>query len=213
MGGLAVLFLLGLYLVLAVVAIIIVKPLWAKGLVLLVALLIPTADAVYGRYKLKQMCAAKAGLKVYRVVHGVEGFMADSTSEFTLKKYGFRFTEGERSRGKYYRFSKENGQIVIEENVTPKSQYRLKLIRDFEMPNYDDKQAYYRHQEAIENIATGEILATYTHLAFKGGWAERFLGMFSDAGAGNVAWCSTEPFLNKPYIDTMQLLITSTLKH
>lgn len=49
MGGLAVLFLLGLYFVLTVWAVYEVKPLWAKGLVLLAALLIPTADAVYGR--------------------------------------------------------------------------------------------------------------------------------------------------------------------
>ena len=34
-----------------------VKPYWGKALVIVIALLIPTADAVYGRYKLKRLCA------------------------------------------------------------------------------------------------------------------------------------------------------------
>lgn len=52
MGGLGVLFVIGLYIALTIVAIVKVKPVWVKGLVLLAALLIPTADAVYGRIKL-----------------------------------------------------------------------------------------------------------------------------------------------------------------
>ena len=213
MGGLAVLFLLSIYFVITVLVVVKVKGLPYKAVALLVMLLIPTADAIYGRYKLKQMCAAEAGLKVYKVAHNVEGFMADAADGFYIQHFGYQFTEAERTHGKYYRASKQNDQIVIEDNVTPKSVYRLRLIREFEMPNYDKNQSYYRHQEAIESIATGEVLATYTHLAFKGGWAERFLGMFSDAGAGNVAWCSTEPIFNKPYIDPIKLLIISTLKH
>ena len=212
MGGLAVLFILGLYFVLTVLAMVKVKPLWAKGLVLLAALLIPTADAVYGRYKLKQMCAAEAGLKVYKVAHGVEGFVGYAEEEM-ITKYGYEFVESERTHGKYYRLSLSNGYIVTDENVTPKSTYRFRLVLDFEMPNYNEKQSYSRNQEVIEDIATGEVLATYTHLAFTGGWAERFLAMFSDAGPGNVAWCSTEPFLNKPYVDPIKVLISITLKH
>lgn len=201
MGGLAVLFFLGLYFVLTVTVIVKAKPLWAKGLVLLAALLIPTADAVYGRYKLKQMCAAEAGLKVYRVAENVKGFMDSSTDEATLKKYNFQFTEG-GNPSRYYRFSKQDNQVVIEENVAPISQYRLRK-------SYEDKNIYRRSQFLIEDIATGEILATDTRLAFKGGWAERFLAQFSDAGIGNVAWCSDNPY---PEI-RKENLINSTLKH
>jgi hypothetical protein len=180
--------------------------------VLLAALLIPTADAMYGRYKLQQKCATEAGLKVYKVVHNVKGFMGYA-DEAMITKNGYSFVESERTRGKYYRISLNNGNIVINENVTPKSIYRYRLIRDFEMPNYNKNQTYSRTERVIENIATGEVLATYTHLAFTGGWVERLLATFSDAGPGNVAWCSTEPFLNKPYVDPIELLITSTLKH
>lgn len=201
MGGLAVLFLLGLYILLTVVTIIKVKPVWAKGLVLLAALLIPTADAVYGRYKLKQMCAAEAGLKVYRVAEHVDGFMRDSADEYWIKKYGYQFTEGKNSPN-YYRFSKQNGQIIREDNVTPKSKYRLRR-------SYDDSSIYRRSQYLIEDITTGEILSTDTMLTFEGGWAERFLAQFSDSGGGNVAWCTDNPDI----LIVIDRIITSTLKH
>lgn len=192
MGGLAVLFLLGLYFVLTVLAIVKVKPLWAKGLVLLTALLIPTADAVYGRYKLKQMCAAEAGLKVYKVAHNVEGFMVDGADEPMLEKYGFEFIEGESSPRKYYRFSKKNGQIVIEENITPKSVYRVRSYHESELG------LYLKYKQDVTAIQSGEKFAEHSEIGFKGGWAERFLAAFSDAGGGVVKWCTPLPWLGNP---------------
>jgi len=62
MGGLAVLLLLGFYLWGAYKIVRLAKPRWAKALVILVVILIPTADAVYGRIKLRQMCEAEGGL-------------------------------------------------------------------------------------------------------------------------------------------------------
>lgn len=205
MGGLAVLFLLGLYLVLTVLAIIKAKPLWAKGLVVLAALLIPTADAVYGRYKLKQMCEVEAGLKVYKVAHNVEGFMADSTDEFVLNKYRFQFTEGDISPNNYYRLSKQNDQIIREDNVTPKSQYRLSLKFIGDM-----KDRYIKNQYVVDSMIKDEVLATDTQIAFNGGWAERFLAAFSDAGSGTVAWCTNTELDVLKRIDR---IISSTLKH
>lgn len=202
MGGLAVLFLLGFYCLLTLLAFIYIRPFWAKAIVLILALLIPSADAIYGRYKLKQMCLAEAGLKVYRVAEHVEGFMKDSVSEGWLKKYGYQFAEGTNPPN-YYRLSQQNGQIIREDKVTPKSKYRLLQTRG------DDKSVFRRSQYLIEDIATGEILATDTRLTFKGGWAERFLAQFSDAGVGNVAWCSDNPY---PEI-RIENLIKSTLKH
>ena len=200
MGGIAVLFLLGLYLVIAVVAIVKAKPIWAKGIVLLAALLIPTADAVYGRYKLKQMCAAEAGLKVYRVAEHVEGFMGYA-DEALITKHGFQFVE-QKISPYYYRLSQQNGQIIREDKVSPKSKYRLR-------ESYDDTSIYRRSQLLIEEIATGEILATDTRLTFEGGWAERFLAQFSDSGGGNVAFCSDNPY---PEIRTKNLIL-NTLKN
>ncbi len=205
MGGLTVLFLLGLYLVLAIVAIVKAKPVWAKGLVLLAALLIPTADAVYGRIKLKQMCAVEGGLKVYRVAHGVEGFADENSgSDYWVKEHGYQFIEDLPTSGPTIRYSRQNGQIIGEENVSPKSKYRVrgKYIGWL-------KDSYLRHQYLIESTS-GELLATDTQIAFNGGWAERFLAQFSDAGASSVAWCiNTELDPVKRY----RKMVLSTLKY
>lgn len=161
MGGIGFLLVIILYVVGSAALVAHVPTLKYKLVALLTVLLIPTADAVYGRYKLKQMCAVEAGLKVYKVAHGVEGFMRDSADEYWIKKYGYQFTEGKNSLN-YYRFSKQNGQIIREDNVTPKSKYRLRK-------SYDDTSVYRRSQLLIEDIATGEILATDTMLTFEGG--------------------------------------------
>jgi len=189
MGGLAVLFLLGLYFVLSVIAVVKVKPLWAKGLVLLVALLLPTADAVYGRHKLKQMCAAEGGLKVYRVAENVEGFMASAADDYYIKTYGYQFVEAERSKGKYYRVSQQGEDIVIEENVVPLSKFMRHIS-----PLKTYKEFYWIQKFTIGTFPDGEALAEDTQISFEGGWAERFLGQFSGAGAGAVASCANRRF-------------------
>ena len=205
MGGIAVLFILSIYIVITVVLVIKVKGLPYKAVALLVMLLIPTADAIYGRYKLKQMCAAEGGLKVYRVAHGVAGFMASTADEIWIKKYGFQFSEGSNSPGKYYRISKQNDQIVVEENIAPKSNYRIDLKRIDLI-----KDTYMRDQYFIEKIANGEILATDTQVYYNGGRLERLIAMFSDAGAGAVARCPNAD-LNS-WIRQIKI-ITNTLKN
>ena len=185
MGGIAVLFILSIYIVITVVLVIKVKGLPYKAVALLVMLLIPTADAIYGRYKLKQMCAAEAGLKVYKVAHNVEGFMDGDSQEYWVKIGGFQYIEGNLANGTVTRYFKRDGQIVFKENVNPKSQYRI----DSKYIGWI-KDSYMRHQMFIKNLNTEEILATDTQIAFNGGWAERFLAQFSDAGGGAVVWCA-----------------------
>lgn len=102
MGGLAVLVIVGLYVFIAYKVMKVVERKWLKAVVIGVALLIPTADAIYGRIKLKRMCEAEAGLKVFRVVEHVEGFMASTADESWIKQYGFLFSEGERTSKHYY---------------------------------------------------------------------------------------------------------------
>ena len=186
MGGLAVLFLLGIYIVITVVLVTKVKGLPYKAVALLVMLLIPTADAIYGRYKLKQMCAAEGGLKVYRVAHGVDGFMGSGAAdEYLVKHYGYKFSEGHGTTGKYYRVSMKNGEIAIEDNVNPLSKYQVRLATS------DMSKIYWQQSYSIETFPSGEVLATDTQISFKGGWAERFLAAFSDAGVGSVANCNS----------------------
>lgn len=206
MGGLAVLFLLAVYFVITVVLLIKVKGLPYKALALVVMLLIPTADAIYGRYKLKQMCAAEGGLKVYRVAEHVEGFSdVDSVSDYWVKEQGYQFIENLPTNGSSTRYSRQNDQIILEEKVTPKSQYSVDLKK---LGWIND--TFMKNQYFVGATATGEILATDTQIAFNGGWAERLIAMFSDAGGGAVAWCVN---IERDSVVRHRRLISKTLKH
>lgn len=202
MGGLAVLALLGFYIFLAIKVFNAAKTTSAKVIALLLILLIPSADAIYGRIKLQQMCKAETGLKVYRVVQGVEGFMGYADEEM-ITKYGYQFVESCDSTRSCYKFSKQNEDIVKEYNVAPKSKYRLRLI-------YGNNKDIYNHSEyIIEDIVTSEVLATDAALAFKGGWIERFLDHLDGDVGDNVELCSNIP----DSLIRIKNLITSTLKH
>ena len=135
MGGLAVLALLGLYIFLAITVFNAAKTTSAKVIALLLILLIPTADAIYGRIKLQQMCKAEGGFKVYRVVQGVEGFMYEFADERWITQYGYQFVEVDEYPGsdhqhiypKYTRlFLKEYGEVGSERDDSYKSKYRFK---------------------------------------------------------------------------------------
>jgi hypothetical protein len=207
MGGLGILLIIGLYLALTISVIVKVKPIWLKGLALLLALLIPTADAVYGRYKLKQMCEAEGGLKVYRIAHGVEGFITSTGNETSLNKYNFDFIEVNHGYNNVFkdviRYSKRDGQIVAEENVVPKSQYQVRSYHEGE------DTLYLKYKHVVNMISTGEKLAEHTEIGFRGGWAEQFLAAFSDAGAGVVSWCTPPPWSD----DAQKDVIVNSLKH
>lgn len=205
MGGLAVLAILGLYIFLANKVFRVAKTTLAKVITLLLILLIPTADAIYGRIKLQQMCKAEGGLKVFRVAHGVEGFMADTANEKWIQQYGFQFSEGSSSPKIYYRFTMINGKLTREDNVTPKSNYRLY----FKRVGWIDG-TYMRDQYIVDELANSEILATDTQIAFNGGWAERLIALFSGAGGGGVAWCSNA---ENNAMNRIVNIVTSTLKN
>lgn len=206
MGGIGFIFVVVLYIFIAYKVVEAMERKWLKAVMIVAALLIPTADAVYGRIKLKYMCEAEAGLKVYRVVEHVDGFMAGTAfSDYWVKEHGYQFSEDRPLYGaKTTRYTlASGGQIEVEKNVTPKSQYRLRS------DIFGEKDTYGHTRFLIEHIATGEILATDTQVTFHGGWAERLLAKFSDAGPGSVAWCSN---ISYPEIREANL-VSSTLKH
>lgn len=209
MGGLVVLALIGLYFFLATKVFKAAKTTSAKVIAVLLILLIPTADAIYGRIKLQQMCAAEAGLKVYRVAEHVEGFMGDYADEEMITKYGYQFVESCDAARSCYKFSKKDDGVVKEYNVTPKSEYRLRTVYlDYNPSIIDEKKSYDRIQDLIEVIATGEILATDTSIHFHGGWIEQLLAMTAGVSQPTVASCPEGSAYRDKYA-----LITNTLKH
>jgi hypothetical protein len=185
MGGLLILALIGGYIWGASKLFKHVQPHWKKALVVIAAILLPTADAVYGRIKLKQMCEAEGGLHVYRVVEGVEGFENSNPgpTEDWLKRDRYRFIEGNWSDGKTYRLSmNSDGTVRQELGVLPKSEYRL------EMRTGTSDGAYYRIEWTVSRRDTNEVLGRFVNTGYEGGWCERFVNRLY-AADGVVAVC------------------------
>lgn len=191
MGGLLLLFLIGLYFWAAYKIVRYARPVWGKALIVLAALLIPTADAVYGRYKLKEMCAAEGGLRINQVVEGVTGFDDPKSrpDESWIGTGKFRFVEGKELSGKRSRLSVQpDGTYLREVGITPISEYVYEVERG------GDKDIYYKTEQRIRVKTNGEILGRYIDFNYAGGWFERFVsGIY--AGRGTAGTCG--PFIYK----------------
>ncbi|WP_418647611.1 hypothetical protein ACNQFN_22375 [Thauera butanivorans] len=200
MGGLLVLALIAGYVWGAAKLFKRVGPYWAKALVVIAAILIPTADAVYGRIKLKQMCEAEGGLHIYRVVEGVEGFDYPSMTPIDewIKKYGYHFIEGEALGGKRSRIRLQpDGKIVREVGVIPIAKYA------YEVDKGDVRDTFLRIESRVVEKGSSEILARYVNIGYSGGWFERFVnGLY--AATGNAGSCGPTVYPSE--------LITKTLK-
>lgn len=187
MGGLLVLALIGLYLWAAHKLVRRTPPIWGKALIVIAAILIPTADAVYGRYKLKEMCAADGGLRINRVVEGVAGFddPRDVPREESIKSDGYKFVEGEEIGGQRSRLSLgADGAVHREVGVTPVSEYI------YELDKGDFREIYHRTESRIRVRSTGEILSQAVNIRYAGGWFERFVnGIY--AGTGTAGTCGS----------------------
>lgn len=176
------------------------QPYWKNALIVIAAILIPTADAVYGRIKLKQMCEAEGGLHIYRVVEGVEGFDFShmSPNEEWLTNYGYRFIEGDQSNGKRTRLSiQPDGKILQEVGVTPIAKYA------YELDQGEARDTFSRTESRVVEKRSSEILARHVNIRYAGGWFERFVsGLY--AATGNAGSCGSIVYPSE--------LITKTLK-
>jgi hypothetical protein len=208
MGGLAVLVICAAYVGVALwLSLKMIKPRWGKVIALIVFVLLPTADGYYGRIKLKQMCAEEGGLKRYKTVEGVESFYGRDLppSAQWLAKDGYKFVEGRGLGGKPMRLSlRPDGKLLEETNLDPtelKSRYR------YEHSGGDFGAGFARDDYLIRDVQTNEVLASHVNISYAGGWAERFLAQFSDAGRGFVGACQ----LGSDQFDIVKF-ITGTLK-
>lgn len=200
MAGLLLLVLLAGYVVLFVYIFKRIRPVWAKVLAFLLFALIPTADAFYGRMKLRDLCAKEGGLKVYRTAMDVDGFLTDSLIESILRKYPFKFIETKELKG-YARYSKSaDGKITSEPIDSPQSRY------EYQTTQGDSKDLYMKLTFAVRVRDTREILGLVNDFRYAGGWFERLMSA-SVAGRANAGHCPLPP-----YHEIEEQLIISTLK-
>lgn len=167
-----------------------VKPLWSKGLVLIVAIFIPNADDWYYRYELAQYCKNEAGFKVYEQVSKREGFV-DKKAIFGasyLKTVPSAYVEWAKSMpdGKggwtitYWRSDR-----LADASIT-KPREITKYSAPYEMVEFEKKQDSFIESFAqIFRRADGKVLAEFKSLYYYGGW---YPGAFLGRG-GLVAGC------------------------
>ena len=113
--------------------------------------------------------------------------------------YGYQFVEGgynynyQDSPWMFHRaeFDSASGQVQMIEKITPKARYLL-----LEGPR-QDSAFFYQTRTAISDKLTGQVLASMDWFAFRGGWAERVMMAFSDAGPSEVAACGSFEDKNK----------------
>ena len=198
MGGLGFLLVIFLYIIVSAALVKKAPTLKYKIVVLLAVLLIPTADAIYGRIKLNQMCEADGGLRIYKQPHNIEGYMTDfdQADDYAVKKGIFKFSESEEHLGVCTRVSMQNGELVYEKDVKPISKYKPHFGKFVTLDG-----SYFYRDSIVETYPEGEVVARDRAYFFKGGWAERFLGGFADAGPD---WVHCEKFS----LDYMELLLT-----
>lgn len=203
MGGLGFLLVIALYIAGANFVVKRVPTRWGKALVVLVFVLIPTADALYGRYvKLPELCK-DAGVTVFKKASKEGGLMTWSPSPDAhwINAIGIAFVEGTVGPyGSSARISMVDGKPVLELSVIPKSRYRMSEQVRLNSPFGDN---YVGDEIRIEDRISGEILSQYREYGFNGGWAERFLGHF--AGSGPQGGASCPPTANR-----VDLLVRNT---
>jgi hypothetical protein len=200
MAGLAIVVCAALYLWLAHRVVRSLAPLWAKAIALMIALAIPTTDAILGRINLRQLCRDEGGLKVFRTV-ATPGFLSDSLTETILRKYPYTFVEARQLSGSgYVRYSKSaDGQITTQLVENTQSRYEHRTTpADLTSP-------YSKTTFEVFTRDTHEVLGRVTDFKYAGGWVERLMGRLI-AARPNAGTCELGP-----YIVIDEQLITSTL--
>lgn len=207
MGGLGFLTGISLYVALAIFVVWRTPKAWGKALAVAAVNLLPTADAWWGRHvTLPELCE-DAGLKVFKKPMKQQGLMYDGPvapdvnwerdrsrypevngmywrDEAKIRKYDLGFVEYLSSNGTSERLSLVEGKVALESKVAPRARYVKSLW--IEIPTEFGKN-FHGSEMRIEDRQTGEVVSRYRQYSFRGGWAERFLGGFSDSGAGGAA--------------------------
>lgn len=137
-----------------------------------VFVLIPTWDFIPGRLHFQQLCQTEAGLRIYRPVDGVEGFLLSRKhSQQGAEEYlslGYRFIETTDYLGdKEYRLMRKAGGPTTRQQVeTFISQYAL-LDNHWQQLPWDVEKGEY----AIIDLRTQERLAESKEFYYNGNWA------------------------------------------
>lgn len=160
------------------------------ALVIAVSLwMLPFVDAVVGRGVLKARCSLEGAVVVNETIREVEGIgVGYGVYEDSPKYYGYRYVEGGHAYNSSWMFERAetdsaSGRIQIKKKVSPIAEYVLR-----EGPRQDSAYFFKTRFNVYERSSRREI-AAFDWFAFRGGWVERVMMAFSDAGPGEAAAC------------------------
>lgn len=178
----------------------------------LLLLILPFVDAVAGRMVLKAKCNQQGSVNVLKSVSGVEGIgvgygvFPDSPSY-----YGYQFIEG----GYAYKdapwmleraeLDPVSGKTKIAKKVLPKASYLL-----LESPR-QDSMYFFQTRTGVSERSSGREIASFDWFDFRGGWAERLVMAFSDAGPGAAASCGNGKYKHERTIALLHTALRPAL--
>ncbi len=211
MTGLVVLGFFLTYIAIAVGVAALAKGKW-KLLVIAVFILIPTWDIIPGKIALAHYCDKEGGIKIYRSVEGVEGFVSlgGGAYEEYFKQFGYKYVE----IAKQVR-DPRNSKIVNTEyaRVTLGKDGKLNEERvDRLLSRYAYKEAprlgegrmalgIVRNVDSILDLQTNEALATRTEIYWRGNWIQRYASPILGSGG----YCEEDRFeYRKFYVGTLR---------
>jgi hypothetical protein len=178
---------LGILLVYVVIAI--AFTVWAKGawkwVVASVFLLIPTWDIIPGRIALAHYCEKEGGIKIYRSVDGVEGFLKldERAYEEYFRRYGYKYVEiarekhdprnGQLADTEYVRVTLgEDGKLREQKIDKPVSKYEFRGYRNFD--THIAPWGITLFSASIIDLQSGETIAVDKRFGWYGGWLRRY---------------------------------------
>ena len=211
MTGLIVLGILLAYIAIGVGIAVLAKGVW-KVVVIAAFILIPTWDIVPGKIALAHYCDKEGGIKIYRSIDGVEGFLSldGEAYEEYFKHFGYKYVEITKP-GRDPRTSKvvnteyarvtlgSDGRLKEEKVDRPLSRYAYK-----EAPRLGEGRMAFgivRNIDSILDLRTNEVLATRTEIYWRGNWLQRYASPILGAGG----YCGKDlSEYKKFYVETLR---------
>ena len=153
----------------------------AKYTVIAIFVLIPTWDVVPGWFYLWYLCETEGGVKVFKSVENVDGFLDKSQNMLgrdAVMKYGYKFMEGGEGGAQLYRYSiDQNGKLQREKIDEPISKYGVQSA-DHHLPFNTTK-----YEHTIVDLQTQEKLAVSIKLYRAGNWVQKIAEPLLGGGA------------------------------
>jgi len=199
MAGILLLIIFSAYLMLAFWLMDKAKTFRKKGLILILLILIPTADEIYYSYKLSNLCQSEAGLRVNTPIPHTAGiYFGHWSAELYFKKLNLNLVEWNVGRKQELnRLSRDSsGEIKREQIKDITSQYLYSYNREMLYP-------FLYTAVRLTNIESKAVASEFKNVVYYGGWfRQKLLGSLADSGPTMVKDCG----FDKNSTPTLELL-------